>query len=147
MVRTVAQIMTPNPVVIEPENSVATAIRLMRKGGLRRLPVVEKGRLVGVVTSGDLRRITGLSSILRDQSQDNFLWYHIPVANVMTRHPITLPPTAPVAQAARILIEHKIGGLPVIDNGKLVGIITTTDLLQCLIERQNCQPSGTPDQT
>jgi len=60
VVRTVAQIMTPNPVVIEPENSVATAIRLMRKGGLRRLPVVEKGRLVGVVTSGDFTRVLAI---------------------------------------------------------------------------------------
>jgi len=135
--------MTTNPVTIEPDNSVATAIRLMRRGELRRLPVMEDGRLVGMITSGDLRRVTGLSSILNDRSQDNFLWHHIPIANVMTRNPITLPPTAQVAKAARILIEYKIGGLPVLDEGKLVGIITATDLLRCLIwleEEQQAVP-------
>jgi CBS domain-containing protein len=129
----VADIMTRDVVTVEPENSVATAIRLMRQGELRRLPVVEDGRLLGIVTSGDLRRTTGLSSILRDQSQDNFLWQHIPIANVMTLNPITLAPDAPVAEAARLLIEHKIGGLPILSDGKLVGIITSSNLLQHLI--------------
>ena len=135
----VADIMTRVPVTVEPENSVATAIRLMRKDNLRRLPVVEDGELVGMVTSGDLRRITGLSSILNDQSQDNFLWYHIPIANVMSKNPITLSPDAPVSEAARLIVEYKIGGLPVLDDDELVGIITATDLLQCLIKVGSCQ--------
>lgn len=130
---TVRDIMTPNPVVVGPMNSVAKAIRLMRQHAIRRLPVVENGRLVGIVTSGDLRRITGLSSILRDQSQDNFLWHHIPVANVMSTHPITVAPTTSASEAAAILIERKIGGLPVLDGEELVGIITSTDLLRYMI--------------
>lgn len=134
-VKSVAEIMTRDPVTVDPDNSIAVAIRMMRKGELRRLPVVEDGRLIGVVTSGDLRRITGLSSILRDQSQDNFLWYHIPVANVMTRDPVTLTPETPIAEAARLLVEYKIGGLPVLQDDRLVGIITTTDLLQYLINQ------------
>lgn len=137
-VNSVADIMTCDPVTVEPENSIAVAIRMMRKGELRRLPVVEDGRLIGVVTSGDLRRITGLSSILRDQSQDNFLWYHIPVANVMTRDPVTLTPDTSIAEAARLLVKYKIGGLPVLSGGRLVGIITTTDLLQYLIFLGEC---------
>ena len=135
----VADIMTRGPVTVDPENSVATAIRLMRKGGLRRLPVVEDGELVGMVTSGELRRITGLSSILNDQSQDNFLWYHIPIAHVMSKNPITLPPGAPISEAARLIVEYKIGGLPVLAGDTLVGIITATDLLQCLIKEGRCR--------
>ena len=130
----VAEIMTTDVVTIQPQNSIAVAIRLMRQGQLRRLPVVEAGALVGIVTSGDLRRITGLASILKDPSQDNFLWHHIPVANVMTRDPLSLAPDAPVSEAARLLVAHKIGGLPVVDAGRLVGIITTSDLLATLIE-------------
>ena len=133
---TIADIMTTDLVTIEPQNSVATAIRLMRQGQLRRLPVVEGDVLVGMVTSGDLRRITGLSSILRDLSQDNFLWHHIPVANVMSRDPITLTPDISIAEAARLLIDQKVGGLPVVDQGRLVGIVTTSDLLQSLIEAE-----------
>ena len=133
MVTTVADIMTIDVVTIEPHNSIATAIRLMRQGQLRRLPVVENGVLVGIVTSGDLRRITGLASILRDPSQDNFLWHHIPVANVMNREIHSLSPDTPIAEAARLLVENKIGGLPVVDQAQLVGIITTSDLLQTLM--------------
>jgi acetoin utilization protein AcuB len=131
---TVADIMTPNPITIGPQNSVAKAIRLMRKHGIRRLPVVEDDKLVGIVTSGDLRRITGLSSILRDQSHENFLWNHVPIENVMTRDPIVLPATASPTEAAQIVIELKIGGLPVLSDRQLVGIITVTDLLRYLIQ-------------
>ena len=136
MVTTVADIMTTDVVTIEPHNSIATAIRLMRQGQLRRLPVVENGVLVGIVTSGDLRRITGLASILKDPSQDNFLWHHIPVANVMSRNPISLAPDTPISEAARLLVEHKIGGLPIVEDGRLVGIITTSDLLETLMEAE-----------
>lgn len=133
MVDIVAEIMTTDVVAIEPQNSIATAIRLMRQGQLRRLPVVDDDVLVGIVTSGDLRRITGLASILKDPSQDNFLWHHIPVANVMSRDPISLTPDAPISEAARLLVEHKIGGLPIVVDGRLVGIITTSDLLETLM--------------
>ena len=132
---TVAEMMTTQVLTVDPQNSVATAIRLMRTGQLRRLPVVEDGKLVGIITSGDVRRITGMSSVIRDASQDNFLWQHIPVAHVMTREPVTVAPELVVAEAARLMIQHKIGGVPVVDEQhNLVGIITTSDLLEALID-------------
>lgn len=131
---TVAETMTTDVVSVDPQNSVATAIRLMRTGHLRRLPVVEDGKLVGIVTSGDVRRITGMSSVVRDSSGDNFLWQHIPVVNVMTTEVITTSPGASIADAARLMIERKIGGLPVVEQGRLVGILTTSDLLVALID-------------
>lgn len=137
----VAEIMTTDVLSVDPQNSVATAIRLMRTGQLRRLPVVQDGRLVGIVTSGDVRRITGLSSVVRDPSGDNFLWQHIPVANMMTFDVITASPDMLIAEAARLMIEHKIGGLPVVESGRLVGILTTSDLLEALID---CELSVEP---
>lgn len=131
---TVAETMTTNVLSVDPQNSVATAIRLMRTGQLRRLPVVQDGRLVGIVTSGDVRRITGMSSVVRDPSGDNFLWQHIPVANVMTLDVVTTSPNTLIAEAARLMIERKISGLPVVENGRLVGILTTSDLLEALID-------------
>ena len=113
----------------------------MRTGQLRRLPVVQDGRLVGIVTGGDVRRITGMSSVVRDPSGDNFLWQHIPIANVMTLDVITTSPDTLIAEAARLMIEHKIGGLPVVENGRLVGILTTSDLLEALID---CELSVEP---
>ncbi|MEZ4770327.1 MAG: CBS domain-containing protein [Caldilineales bacterium] len=133
---TVAEIMTTDVLSVDPQNSVATAIRLMRTGQLRRLPVVQDGRLVGIVTSGDVRRITGMSSVVRDPSGDNFLWQHIPVANVMTLDVITTTPDTLIAEAARLMIERKISGLPVVEQGRLVGILTTSDLLEALIDSE-----------
>ena len=141
---TVAEIMTTAVVTIEPQNSVATAIRLMRQGQMRRLPVVSDGDLIGIVTSGDLRRITGLSSVLNDPSQDNFLWHHIPVENVMSRNPTTLEAETPICEAARLLVESKIGGVPIVNQGKLVGIVTTSDLLATLMADDECSPSELP---
>ncbi len=138
---TVAETMTTDVLSVDPQNSVATAIRLMRTGQLRRLPVVQDGRLVGIVTGGDVRRITGMSSVVRDPSGDNFLWQHIPIANVMTLDVITTSPDTLIAEAARLMIEHKIGGLPVVENGRLVGILTTSDLLEALID---CELSVEP---
>ena len=138
---TVAETMTTDVLSVDPQNSVATAIRLMRTGQLRRLPVVEDGKLVGIVTSGDVRRITGMSSVVRDPSGDNFLWQHIPVANVMTSDVITTSPDTLIADAARLMIERKISGLPVVEHNKLVGILTTSDLLEALID---CEQSLEP---
>lgn len=138
---TVAETMTTDVLSVDPQNSVATAIRLMRTGQLRRLPVVQDGRLVGIVTSGDVRRITGMSSVVRDPSGDNFLWQHIPVANVMTLDVVTTSPDTLIAEAARLMIERKIGGLPVVEQDKLVGILTTSDLLEALID---CELSVEP---
>ena len=137
---TVAEIMTTAVVTVEPQNSVATAIRLMRQGQMRRLPVVRDGDLVGIVTSGDLRRITGLSSILNDPSQDNSLWHHIPVEKVMTRTPTPPEVDTPICEAARLLVESKIGGVPIVDQGKLVGIVTTSDLLATIMNDNGCLP-------
>src|SRR5512139_2160596 len=130
----VVDIMTPNPVTITPRNAIRTAINLMREGGYRRLPVVDRGRLVGILTDRDLRRAANSPFVVREQWYDNFILDHIEVGSCMTPNPLTIQPTASIAEAARLMRTHKIGGLPVVAEGQLVGIITETDLLDFLIE-------------
>lgn len=132
--RLVADIMTPNPVTVTPRNAIRTAINLMREGGYRRLPVVDRGRLVGIITDRDLRRAANSPFVVREQWYDNFILDHIEVGSCMTPNPLTIEPTASIAEAARLMRNHKIGGLPVIADGHLLGIITETDLLDFLIE-------------
>ncbi len=132
--RRVADIMTPNPVTITPRNAIRTAINLMREGGYRRLPVVDRGRLVGIITDRDLRRAANSPFVVREQWYDNFILDHIEVGSCMTPNPLTIEPSALIAEAARLMRNHKIGGLPVIAEGQLLGIITDTDLLDFLIE-------------
>ena len=129
----VSNIMTPNPLTVTPRNAIRTAVNLMREGGFRRLPVVDRGRLVGVITDRDLRRAANSPFVVREQWYDNFILDHIEVGSCMTPNPVTIGPSEPVAEAARLMRNHKIGGLPVIDDGQLIGIVTETDLLDFLI--------------
>lgn len=130
----VADIMTRNPVTVTPRNAIRTAINLMREGGYRRLPVLDRGRLVGIITDRDLRRAANSPFVVREQWYDNFILDHIEVGSCMTPNPMAITPGATIAEAARLMRNHKIGGLPVVAEGQLIGIITETDLLDFLIE-------------
>ncbi len=132
--RLVADIMTPNPVTVTPRNAIRTAVNLMREGGFRRLPVVDRGRLVGIITDRDLRRAANSPFVVREQWYDNFILDHIEVGSCMTPDPLTIAPSASVVDAVRLMRDHKVGGLPVVTDGQLVGIVTETDLLDFLIE-------------
>ncbi len=133
----IGNIMTPEVITTDLASSIGAAIELMREHGIRRLPVVEDNKLVGIVTDRDLRQATNSPLVLRERWYSEFLLEAIKVRSCMTPGPITVTPATPVAQAARILRGHKIGGLPVVDVGqadRLVGMVTITDMLDCLIE-------------
>jgi len=138
--RVVADIMTPNPVTVAPRNAIRTAVNLMREGGCRRLPVMDRGRLVGIITDRDLRRAANSPFVVREQWYDNFILDHIEVGSCMTPDPLIIEPDATIAEAARLMRDHKVGGLPVMTDGQLVGIVTETDLLDALIELM--EPEG-----
>jgi acetoin utilization protein AcuB len=140
--RLVADIMTPNPVTVTPRNAIRTAVNLMREGGFRRLPVVDRGRLVGIITDRDLRRAANSPFVVREQWYDNFILDHIEVGSCMTPNPITIEPGKSIVEAAHVMRNHKIGGLPVVADGQLVGIVTDTDLLDFLIKL--LEPSAVP---
>jgi CBS domain-containing protein len=108
----------------------------MDRGKFRALPVLENGRLVGIVTDRDLRKHEGLAG----KATDYLEWTKVTVA--MTPNPMTVSPEFFTLDAARLLLEHKIGGLPVVDNGKLVGIVTTSDLLRSILDMQTAQSTA-----
>ncbi len=105
----------------------------MRQRGCRRLPVVEAGKLVGIISNIDLRRATNSPLVLRERWYDEFLLDHITVRGCMTPDPVTVTSQTPLVAAAKLMRDRKIGGLPVLDDGRLVGIVTETDLLNYLI--------------
>jgi acetoin utilization protein AcuB len=116
----IARCMTPNPVVISTTDTLAAAKALMDKGRFRRLPVLEGGNLVGIITERDLRQHRGYLDSTR-------------VDAAMTSDPVTISPSISAEDAARLMLEHKIGGIPVVDQGKLVGIVSTSDLLRAFL--------------
>ncbi len=112
--------MTANPVHVTPNDTLTTARALMDPGDFRCLPVVEGGKLVGIITDRDIRKYS--------DSPDRT---HVVVA--MTREVVCIAPDDTVNEAVRTLLAYKVGGLPVIREDKLVGIITTTDILKAVL--------------
>ncbi|MER2598868.1 MAG: CBS domain-containing protein [Caldilineales bacterium] len=129
----VRDIMISPVITIAPGDSIGQAIELMQQHNFRRLPVVEEGRLLGIVTDRDLRQATNSPLVVRERWYNEFLLEAIKVQACMTANPFTAAPDAPVIDAARLMRHHKIGGLPVTEADRVVGMVTITDLLDCLI--------------
>ena len=125
--------MTADVVTASPSITLAEALTLTRSHRIRHLPVLENGRLVGLVTDRDLR--LAMPPIWVEQSDELRSALHKKtVGEVMIRSIITTEPSVPIEDAARALYEHRIGCLPVMEDGKLVGILTETDVLRSFVE-------------
>jgi len=113
--------MTRTPVVVGSNENLAAVRQKMEQGSFHRVPVVDNGKLVGIVCDSDLRQHAGALEKVK-------------VNGAMTRPVVTVTPTTMLERAANLLVKHKIGGLPVVEQGKVVGIITATDLLRAFAE-------------
>jgi acetoin utilization protein AcuB len=126
--------MSGDPVALKPGDNLRKARQLIMDFGLRRFPVVEEGKLVGIVTDRDVRQADISSAVVQERRYQDYLLDRIQIAGIMTPDPITVSPDTPLVTAAQLLLENKIGGLPVVDKGCLVGIITETDMIVTLID-------------
>lgn len=129
----VREVMTPHPVVIEPDTPVTQAQRLMKEDNIRHLPVLREGKgLVGLITRDALNQ--ALPSELSSLTiwEINYQLARIKVRDVMVKKVISVTEDVTVEEAARIMIDNKIGSLPVMRDGKLAGIVTDIDLLEAL---------------
>ncbi|HEY3400745.1 MAG TPA: CBS and ACT domain-containing protein [Geothrix sp.] len=122
----VKEVMRSPVAVIPVEATIGEAFQLLQDRGFRHLPVVDQGRLVGILTDRDLRFATSSFCHTPRTAED-------PVSGAMSSPPLTADPLDPVEDAARIMREHKIGCLPVMDGSELVGILTGMDLLDALM--------------
>lgn len=120
---TVERFMTANPVAIASDRTLAEAHRLMREKQIRHLPVVDEGRLVGVVSQRDLYLLETLQGIDPDAER---------VEEAMTAEPFTVTPDASLDEVASTMAEHKYGSAVVLDGGAVVGLFTTVDALRAL---------------
>ncbi|MBI3328440.1 MAG: CBS domain-containing protein [Nitrospinae bacterium] len=121
-------------ITISPDQSLQMAKERMRKHGIRRLAVVRNGRLVGIVTDRDVRQAWASPATSLSTHELLYLLERVKVEEIMTPRVFTVTPDTPLLEAARLLHDRKIGGLPVVEGEDLVGIIAETDLLEALIE-------------
>lgn len=127
---TVRDIMTTSPCTVKSDTPLQDVIKLMKITGCRQMPVLaDEGRLVGIVTDRDVRLAMNSPIVLHGRWQDEDLLVRVTAESCMTPNPICIEPEAPAYRAAEMLSAYKFGALPVVESGKLVGIITVTDFL------------------
>ncbi len=126
---TVNDLMTIIPNTVTPRSTLRQVIELMKIQSCRQLPVLDKGKLVGIITDRDVRLVMNSPLVLHGRWQDEEILDNITAENCMTPDPMTVTADTPAYQAASMLGSYKFGALPVVDDGELVGIITVTDFL------------------
>ena len=125
--------MTQNVITVDTDCTLQRAVDLMKSQGIRTLPVLRNGALVGVVTDRDLKRASAPDGVSLGEEERNFL-SHSRIDAIMTRNPICVPYNYTMDETAELLLEHKISGAPVVDDmNNLVGVITQTNVYKALI--------------
>lgn len=138
----VSEWMTATPQTVSSKTPVMEAMQLLRKGGYRRLPVVDGDKLVGIVTDRDLKEATPSKATTLSVYELNYLLSKLTVHDVMVTPVITVAPEEPVENAALLMEEHKISGLPVVSGGTLQGIFTITDMLRAIVAMLGLKEGG-----
>jgi acetoin utilization protein AcuB len=121
--------MTQEPITVESEDLASRAAHKMQAGGFRRVPVVRDGKLVGIISDRDLREHRGHLE-------------QVKINGIMTENPITVTPATTVEEAAQIMLERQVGGLPVVADGRVVGIVTASDILRAFLDVMGASHGG-----
>lgn len=136
--------MTPDPVTITPQTTIAEALALMREHRIRRLPVLDKGKLVGIVTDRDLSEVSPSPATSLSIFELNYLLARTKIgALIKKQRVITISPDAYLEEAALIMRDNEIGAIPVVEEGRLVGIITESNIFDAFIELMGLREPGT----
>jgi acetoin utilization protein AcuB len=135
--------MTRNPITVKPDTPVTDAQALMRQEKVHRLPVLDRhGKLVGIVSEKDLLYASPSPASTLDVYELSYLLSKLKVEQVMTKNVVTITTDTPVEEAARVMADNDIGGVPILEDGHLVGIITESDVFKLFIELFGTRRSG-----
>jgi CBS domain-containing protein len=131
---TVRDVMAQNPVTLDRNETLDLAESIMNLGRIRHMPVVEDGKVIGIISQRDLFRSALVTALGFGRKTTSALIKTIRIKEVMTEHVITIAPETTIKDAARIMIDKKIGCLPVVENEKLIGLLTETDIMRYVVE-------------
>lgn len=125
--------MAADPATVAPKDSLQRVIELLRRRNIRAVPVVDDGRLVGIVTDRDVRQVAPAYPLFRDEVEIRHYTEHLTVTAAMTADPMTVTPATPLVEAAKILETYRISSLPVVEGSRVVGMLSVTDLLRVFV--------------
>jgi len=135
--------MSKQPVTITADVPITEALRIMRENQVRRLPVLDSdGKLIGIVSEKDLLYASPSPATSLSIYEMHYMLSRLKVTELMTPDPVTITPDTLLEEAALIMADNKIGGLPVMENGRLVGIITETDIFKVFLELLGAREKG-----
>jgi acetoin utilization protein AcuB len=127
----VGDVMTRAPVTLGPEDSLMRGLEVMRMNKVRRIPILLGDKLIGLLTEGDLKRAEP-STLSESEEEFNRVMENTPVSRIMIKELVTVDEEARLLDAVRTLLSQKFGALPVVSDGRLVGILTDVDVMRCL---------------
>lgn len=135
--------MNRDVITVDVDEPMSHAVKLMKERGTTMLPVLKKGKLVGIVTDRDIKRASASDATTLEVHELLYLISQIKIRRIMTENPITVPPDFTVEETAEVLLHHKISGAPVVDHGgKVVGTITKEELFKVLIALTGVEKRG-----
>jgi acetoin utilization protein AcuB len=134
--------MSQSVIYVTPETSVAEALNFMKGQHIRRLPVLKRDKLVGIVSDKDLLNASPARATNLSVWELTYLLGKLTIGEIMTREVLTVTEDTPIEEAARIMVDRKIGGLPVMRGGEVVGMITETDLFKAFLEMMGARQRG-----
>ena len=131
------------PVIsVSPDAPIHDILAMFKKEHIRRAPVLKDGKLVGIISQGDLLNASPSPVTTLSVWEMNYLLSKVTVKRVMSKKVITVDVDTPIEEAARIMADNKIGGMPVLNNGRVVGMITETDLFKVFLELMGARDKG-----
>jgi acetoin utilization protein AcuB len=135
--------MTTNPFTISPDQTIPDAHEIMTKQGVKRLPVMQNGKLVGVVSKEDIAQASPSKATAFSVGELTYLLAKTKISKVMTKNPVAISSTALLEEAATMMRDNSVAFLPVVDNSRLVGVITESDIFDSFIELLGFREQGT----
>jgi acetoin utilization protein AcuB len=121
---------------------IMEALDLMKREQIRRTPVMKNGKMIGIISEKDLLDASPSDATSLSVWEISYLLSRVPVSDVMTKEVLTLEEDTPIEEAARFMVDNKIGGLPVMRGKSVVGLITETDLFKCFLELMGARQEG-----
>lgn len=135
--------MTANPFTISPDQTIPDAHEIMAENGIKRLPVMKNGKLVGIVSKEDISQASPSKATTFSMGEITYLLSKTKISQIMSKNPITISSNALLEEAALLMRDNNVSFLPVVDDNKLVGIITESDIFDSFIELLGFREPGT----